>query len=98
MELAQSRGFEPGSVEHAMLEAWLKRRPEPRLLAAWWELVQGMSASFSPEAVEKFKANMLERARAVAGASGGILGLGSKISHAEQRVLDRLEKAFVRPA
>jgi hypothetical protein len=36
----------------------------------------------------------MNRARAVAQASGGILGLGSKISSNEQRVLDAIEKAF----
>jgi hypothetical protein len=37
---------------------------------------------------------LLDTARAVASASGGILGLGSRISGAEERVLGQLELAF----
>jgi hypothetical protein len=37
------------------------------------------------------------RARAVAEASGGILGLGSKISKQEAQVLEDMERAFLSP-
>ena len=36
----------------------------------------------------------MKRARAIAEASGGFLGLGNKISTNEQRVLDAIAKAF----
>jgi hypothetical protein len=38
---------------------------------------------------------VLDRARAVATAAGGFLGLGAKISPAEEEVLRTLERAFV---
>jgi len=37
---------------------------------------------------------LLERARAVASASGGVFGMGSKVSNAEAAILAQLEAAF----
>lgn len=48
----------------------------------------------SGEEVAALKAGLLDRARAVAGASGGFLGPGSKISNAEADMIRRLESAF----
>lgn len=94
---AQEAGIPADSPAYTLLEAWLKRRPEPYLLAAWTTLVQGMSASLSGAEVEKLKASLMERVRRVAGASGGVLGLGSKVSKQEAAVLETLSKAFERP-
>jgi hypothetical protein len=91
---ARQSGFAPDSVEHAMLATWLDRRPEPRLLTAWTELVQGMSEQLSQEETAKLRSHLLDRARAVARASGGVLGLGSKVSSAEAAMLSQLERAF----
>ena len=46
------------------------------------------------EQLERHREPRGPRARAVAGASGGFLGLGSKISNAEAEVIGRLERAF----
>jgi len=81
-------------MERALLEAWLTRRPDPKLFTAWTHLVQGLCEQLAPEEVAALKAGLLDRARAVAGASGGFLGLGSKVSVAEADVIRRLESAF----
>jgi hypothetical protein len=94
---AQEAGIPVDSAAFALLDAWLKRKPEPYLLAAWTTLVQGMSASLPEAEVKGFEASLMERVRRVAGASGGVLGLGSKVSKQEAAVLDRLAKAFERP-
>jgi hypothetical protein len=94
---AQEAGIPDDSAAYTLLEAWLKRRPEPYLLAAWTTLVQGMSASLSEAEVKKLKESLMERVRRVAGASGGVLGLGSKISKQEAAVLESLSKAFEHP-
>jgi hypothetical protein len=44
----------------------------------------------------RMKSTLLERARSVARASGGTLGLGSKVSKAEAAMLSQLESAFHR--
>ncbi len=94
---AHESGIPAESAAYTLLEAWLQRRPEPYLLAAWITLVQGMSATISGPEAKKLKESLMERARRVAGASGGVLGLGSKVSKQEAAVLETLSKAFERP-
>ena len=94
--LARAEGVElaPGSPARTLLEGWLTRKPDPKLLDAWAQLVAGLAEQMSGEEVAALKAGLLDRARAVAGASGGFLGLGSKISNAEADVIARLDRAF----
>lgn len=89
-------GFAPGSAEHVLLEAWLQKRPDPKLLVAWTHLVEGMCEKLSPDEMGRMKSTLLERARSVARASGGTLGLGSKVSKTEAAMLSNLESAFHR--
>ena len=51
----------------------------------------------NPEQREALKSDLLRRARDMAEASGGILGLGSKISKAEMDTLEELADAFPSP-
>lgn len=92
---ARTKGFAQGSTEYALLETWLETRPEPRFLAAWTELVRGLCERLSTEQVTALRHTLIERARMVARASGGILGLG-KMSIAEKSMLEKLERAFDR--
>jgi hypothetical protein len=46
------------------------------------------------QAKQALKQDLLGRARVVAEAAGGFLGLGTRISSAEQAVLTELEQAF----
>ena len=94
LERADSAELAPGSPGRALLEGWLTRKPEAKLLDAWAQLVAGLGERMSGEEVAALKAGLLDRARAVAGASGGFLGLVSKISSAEADVIARLERAF----
>jgi hypothetical protein len=57
-------------------------------------MVQGMAQQLGPDGTARLKAGLLERARGVAAASGGVLGLGSKVSSAEAAMLAQLEGAF----
>jgi hypothetical protein len=50
--------------------------------------------SLSPKERDEIRASALERARSVAEATGGFLGLTSKISPEEKAVLDELAKAL----
>lgn len=94
LERVEAAEFAPGSPARALLEAWLTRKPSPKLLDAWAQLVAGLGEQMSREETAALKTGLLDRARAVAGASGGFLGLGSKISSAESEVIRRLEGAF----
>ena len=94
LERVDATEFAPGSPARALLEGWLARKPDPKLLDAWAQLVAGLGEQMSGEEVAALKAGLLDRSRAVAGASGGFLGLGSKISSAEAAVIAGLERAF----
>ena len=94
LERMGTAGFAPGSIGRALLEAWFTRKPEPKLLTAWAHMVRGLCEQMGREEVAALKEGLLDRARAVAGASGGFLGLGSKVSAAEADVIRRLEQVF----
>jgi hypothetical protein len=87
-------GLAPGSTVATLIEGWLDRRPDPRLFIAWTHLVQAMCEQLGPSGAAKLKAGLLERAAAVAAASGGRFGIGSKVSSSEAAALARLEAAF----
>jgi hypothetical protein len=92
---AETSGIVPGSPSHALLQTWLERKPEPKLLSAWIHMVEGLCEHMTPEQVRTLRADLLERARAIASASGGLLGVG-KVSAAEADMIQQLESAFAR--
>ena len=93
--VVERAGVARDSTAGSLLEAWLDRRPDPSLLIAWTHLVQAMSEQLGPDGVARLKTGLLERARAVAAATGGLFGVGSKISAPEAAMLAKLEAAFL---
>ena len=94
LQAAGQFGLFAGSVNYDLLESWLSKRPDRRLRQSWREYIQGLCAELKPEQREALKSDLLRRARDMAEASGGILGLGSKISKAEMDTLEELADAF----
>ena len=95
LQHAATKGFVPGTTEYALLEVWLEKRPEPRYFVAWLQLVHGLSEQLTETENAHLKGVVMERARAMAGASGGVLGVG-KISASESAMLAKIEKVFDR--
>jgi hypothetical protein len=87
-------GMPRGGAGMAMLESWLQAPPPPALEAAWLAYAGALAAQMAPEARMALAIHLLEKARAVARASGGLLGLLERIAPEEQTVLDRMETAF----
>ena len=58
------------------------------------EYIGALTQSLSVDASDRLRDEVLGRARQVAKEAGGFLGLGSKVSADEERVLAELEKAF----
>jgi hypothetical protein len=94
LQAADIAGIESGSVAFQTLDAWLTKKPATEMLSAWEAYVRGMREKLDPTIYQQFKTQVLERAEGVAKAAGGFLGLGSRISHVEQVMLDRLAQAF----
>ena len=93
---AEASGVASGSPSYLLLENWLARRPDARLLQAWGEYIVGLCARLGKSESHALRDEVLGRARAVAEAAGGILGLGNKISPEEEVILEQLAKAFER--
>ena len=87
-------GLEAGHPGYELLEAWLKQKPEKQLASVWYDYISALCEILSPQAKAELQEDLLGRTRTVAEAAGGLLGFGSKISKAEQAVLDELARAF----
>ncbi len=94
LSAAEANGVTKGGAAYELLEQWLAARPDAAYLQAWGEYTVDLCAQLGEAERAALKQEILGRARQVAEAAGGILGLGNKISEAEQRALDELEKAF----
>jgi hypothetical protein len=95
LERAEKSGVAAGSPVHDLLKSWLERRPEPKLLTAWTHMVEGICEHLTPEQVDALRTGLVERARAIALASGGLLGMGA-VSRAEEEMIQTLAAAFRR--
>jgi len=91
---AEANGIEAGSPSHQLLENWLTHRPDARLLGTWGEYIVGLCAGLDAAQKGALRDEILGRARTVAEAAGGFLGLGNKISPEEEVVLQQLAKPF----
>jgi hypothetical protein len=91
---AEHAGLSKDSASYQLLEEWFRERPSPKLLAAWKAYVSGLARALDHQASQALKQDLLGRARLVAEAAGGFLGLGKRIARAEQAVLTELEQAF----
>jgi len=61
---------------------------------AWKRQMRALLPLLSPKERDDIRASALERARSVAEAAGGFLGLTSKISAQEKAVLDSLAQTL----
>ncbi len=92
---AEQAGLGKEHASYQLFEGWLARKPPPELVATWREYVSALSATLTDDARQALKSELLGRARAVAEAAGGFMGMGQKVSVAEAAVLGELEQAFV---
>lgn len=90
---AREAGVEPGSPAEALLDGWLRKRPGPELMGAWKAYVRALAQGLDEEGRRRLCEDLLARARRVAEAAGGFLGMGT-VSEAERETLDELERAF----
>lgn len=94
LDAAAQSGIKPGSDALALLEGWLAQPPPPAVREAWTNYVHALSSTLSAGDRALLKNEVLGRARSVAEAAGGIMGIGAKVSKTEAAVLKKLEDAF----
>ncbi len=93
MDSAVRAGIHSPSACYDLLQQWLDHEPPTDLLKAWKEYVHSLRDTLDEEAALALKHEVIGRARHVAQAAGGILGI-HKIAASEQAVLNDLEHAF----
>jgi hypothetical protein len=94
LEGAKSFGMKEEDATYKLLSSWIDNKPGAALMDSWRQFVAELKPMVSATAIEKIAGSTIRRAREVALAAGGILGLGNKISKAEQAVLDEVELLF----
>lgn len=93
LRAAEQRGVVAGSPEWQLVEGWLERRPRKELRSAWESYVAAVREKLPPAAFAKLRDDIVGRAREVARAAGGFLGIAS-VSADERQVIAELEKAL----
>jgi hypothetical protein len=73
---------------------WMKRGPADDGRTAWYAFAGELRKTLTPAELETFRKDLLEGAKAVAKASGGLLGVAFEISASEQKVLDKIGNAL----
>ena len=94
LELAASIGLKHGSPGSEYLTKWLARKPEALWQSLWTGYVKALAEMMKPADRALLKNTVLDRARVVAEASGGFLGVAWRVSETEHAVLIELERAF----
>ena len=94
LSAAAEQGLADSGPAQQLLEDWLTTQPADDLLAAWTEYIRAFCETVSTEARTNLQAQVMGRAELIASATGGILGLGNKVSASEQAILDKLAAAF----
>lgn len=94
LELAASRGVEPGTPAHGKLLEWLRKRPSDAVFETAMEVMKmGFSVLPAAERDERIQ-GLVAACRRVAQASGGgltrLIGIGDGVSADESAVLDAI--------
>jgi hypothetical protein len=93
LKAAIERGVAEGSPTHSLLKNWLQTPPNPKLLETWKGYIEELMVSLGDRTRAHMKSGIMGRARSIAEAAGGFLGVAS-ISAAEKKKLEELEWAF----
>ncbi len=93
LKAAIEQGVTDGSPTYSLLDNWLQTPPSPLLFETWKGYIRELLASLGDRSRDHLKNSSLGRARAVAEAAGGFLGIAS-ISAGERKMLEKLEQAF----
>ncbi len=94
IKAANESGVTSVDGKYPVLDYWLSHPPSPALLSAWELYIAALCKQLDEKEIAELKHDILDKARGIAEAAGGILGLGSKISRKERDAIKKLEAAF----
>jgi tellurite resistance protein len=85
--VARQLGLEAGSPSHDRLAGWLDARPSDDFFRSALQARRAVLDALPAEERDRRERELVSHCAAIARASGGVLGLGSKISAAERLVI-----------
>ena len=91
---AQTHGINEGDAAHEKLVGYLKNRPEPILFERALTVIKDLLNFQTAASKETTSTKLMDACERIAAASGGFLGVGSKISAKERQVLRRVASAI----
>ncbi len=94
LKAARAHGVGEGSSAHEKLEVLLRTPPTPVLFDRALEVIQDLLRFQKQEARQSTSTKLMDACESVAAASGGFLGLGSKVSARERSSLRRIASAI----
>ncbi|MHB1044818.1 MAG: hypothetical protein ACYC4P_02290 [Thermoanaerobaculia bacterium] len=94
LKLAAARGVAEGSPAYARLLAWLDAPPAAEFFERTMSILARLIEVFPEQEEKAFQGDMMTAALKVASASGGFLGLGSKVSSEEKALLAHFAESF----
>ncbi len=92
LEAARLRGVEEATPAHRQLVSWLDKKPLDGFFEDTLRLIGNLLSAMPDEDRARARTTLLAFALAIAEASGGILGLGRKVSDEERAVIDRIAR------
>lgn len=98
LSAAADEGIAVDSPNYRLLQGWLEERPDAALHEAWQNYARALARELDENSLASVRNSTLARARQVADAAGGLLGLGNRISKNEELALLDLSHAFDKPA
>lgn len=90
LEAAHAHGVKDGTPAHAQLNAWLVAPPPEHLVRRALQVIRDIMTFQSADARQETTDKLLNACERIAAASGGFLGLGTKISPEEAAVMKRV--------
>ena len=91
LDAARQRGVAAERMAGELLKNGLAARPDPKLLPTWIAYARRLWGRFTADERWAMRENLLRSARQVAEATGGLFGIGSKVSAGERKVLQEIE-------
>ena len=94
LRLAAARGVDEGSPAHVRLLSWLDAPPSPEFFERTMTILARLIEALPEERETTLQGEIMTSALKVASASGGFLGLGSKVSAEEKALLAHFAESF----
>jgi hypothetical protein len=96
LEAAHAHGVKEGTPAHERLNEWLAARPPEQQFERALQVIRDLMVHQSTAARHTTTGKLLDACERIAAASGGFLGLGSKVSAEEAAVMRRVASEIER--